>query len=989
MRRYKFLKFMRYAFLIGAYCCWFNSSHAHFFAPEKNKYDERKADPISGVVTQENGEPLAGVTVTVKGTSISTQTDAAGRFSINASPESVLVFTSVGYIDQEVKAGNQTSINVQLKMFARDLQQVVVVGYGTQTKKEISSAVASVKASDFNKGNINDPAQLLQGKVAGLTISRPGGDPNGGYNIRLRGLSTLGANTQPLVIIDGVIGADLNSVDPSDIASMDVLKDGSAAAIYGTRGSSGVILITTKSGTRGRTQVDYNGYVSAENVARSVQVMNAEQYKAIGGPDYGGDTKWIDAITRTGISHVHNLALSGGAENTTYRISLNYRNIQGVALTTGFNQLNGRINLTQRALNNRLTLNINLASTSKAGHLGFNDAFRYATIYSPTAPVNSTDAAYEKYAGYFQKPLFDFYNPVGILKQNLNDQQVTRLTINAQADYRIIQGLKASLHYAQNKDNYFYGQYFSKQSYWMGADRNGLASRTTDDFANQLFEATGTYDKRFGGLNATVLGGYSYQEFTHQYFYAQGGNFLTDAFTYNNLSAAKDFQDGKGTIQSSKDKNKLIAFFGRVNLNYDNMLFVSASIRREGSTRFGEGNKWGNFPAVSAALDVNRLTRIPAFDILKVRASYGITGALPEQSYLSLVTYGPNGQYFLNNGQYVPVYAPQSNPNPNLKWETKREYDFGLDFSLYNSKISGSLDYYRRTTKDALITLPVSVPPNLFSTSLLNVGQLQNNGFELALNYLAVQKGNFTWNAKAVFSTYNTKIVSLSANDIQYGVRDIANLGAPGQNNTPLIRVQEGKPLGQIWGLMFDDFTADSLMQFKDIDKNGTIDNNDRAVIGNGLPKWEAGLTNSFTYRNFDVNFTIRGVFGHDLVNTYRAFYEARSQASIYNVVNTKYFNPAFKGGATFSSYDVEDASFAKLDNASIGYNFRFANAKKGSSLRVYLSGQNLFYITKYTGVDPEVRFSYSDGGVLAPGIDDRNTWYRTRTVTFGANLSF
>ncbi|RYZ95656.1 MAG: SusC/RagA family TonB-linked outer membrane protein, partial [Sphingobacteriaceae bacterium] len=622
---------------------------------------------VTGNVADDKGLPLPGVTITVKGGSGNTVTDNNGNFKITADENATLIFSFVGFVTKEVALAGKTTLNVSLESDNKVLDEVVVIGYGTQKKKEITSAVTNLQPEDFNKGNINNPAQLLQGKVAGLSIVSPQGNPNGNYEIRLRGLSTLGANTQPLIIIDGVIGADLNSIDPNDIATLDVLKDGGAAAIYGTRGSSGVILITSKTGVKGKSKIDYNGYVTTESKARTLPVMGKEQYLSLGGTDLEGNTTWLDKITRTAISHVHNLGLSGGTEQTTYLASLNYRDAQGVLLNTGFKQLNGRLNLTQKAFNNRLIFTLNLAGTTRDAKLGFDDAFRYAIIMPPSAPIKTGLPYYSKYGGYFQSEGSDLYNPVAIVNQNINDEKIARLTYNINVDFKPFDNFTASVHYARNTDDKLNGQYISKYSYYgNGVNRNGLATKSNANINNNLFEATGNYVKSVGALDISVLGGYSFQNIINENFFTQGGNFLTDAFTYNNFAAARDFTDGKGSVTSGKESNKIIAFFGRVNLNYDNTYFLSASLRREGSSRFGENHKWGNFPGVSAGVDVARLIDIPKVNQLKVRGSYGVTGAMPGQSYLSQQLYGPGGSpnYFLYNGVFTPVYSPQSNPNP-------------------------------------------------------------------------------------------------------------------------------------------------------------------------------------------------------------------------------------------------------------------------------------------------------------------------------------
>jgi iron complex outermembrane receptor protein len=985
--RYKFLHlgFLLFAFLIGGIA-----------------YGQGRT--VTGtVIDGDDNSPLPGVSILVKGTNQGTTTDIEGKFSVSVPEGSdVLVFSYVGYTSQEVAIAGRSNISVTMALDTKALGEVVVIGYGVQDKKEITSAVASVKSEDFNRGNVNDVGQLLQGKVAGLSVTRAGGNPNQGFNIRLRGLSTIGASTGPLIIIDGVIGADLNSVDPNDIETMDVLKDGSAAAIYGTRGSAGVIIITTKTGKRGRSNVTYDSYVAAEDVARTVQVMNADQFREVGGVDFGGNTNWYDEISRTAVTHVHNLALSGGNDATQYRISLNYRDAQGVALNTGFNQLNGRINLSQKALKDKLTLTMNLASTVRQEDRGFDGAFRYAAIFNPTAPVrvdqqiNRPGGApplspqdYAQFGGFFQQTLFDYFNPVAILEQNINERTIKRFNMNFQGEYELTSDLRALVRYSQNRENELDGVYFSKQSFGQGINRNGFAERRTNDRFNQLFETTLTYDKRFGDLNVTALAGYSYNEFVFEGFGAAGGNFLSDAFTYNNLGAALDFANGQGSVYSYKNSNKQIAFFSRVNLNYDGTYFLSATVRREGATQFGENNKWGYFPALSAGVTISNLVEIPGINSLKARASYGVTGSLPPSAYLSIQRFGPVGNFFFN-GAFVPSFGPISNPNPNLKWETKNEYNFGLDFTGLKNRLSGSIDYFTRTTTDLIFEFEVPQPPNLFRTTFINLGELTNSGFEVALRYDAIQKPKFTWTPGINFNTLSTKLVSLSNDEFQFGVQELSNLGAPGQNNTPLIRAAEGERIGQIWGLVYDGINNDGSWRFVDVNGDGQINAADRQVIGNGLPTMEFGINNSFTFGKFDFNVFFRGALGHDLLNTYRAFYETRAVATSYNVVNTRFYDPNLTDGAVFNSIHVENASNIRLDNLTLGYTVKLPDNIGFNRLRLYVSGQNLFVISGYTGVDPEPRFS--DGNppnVLVPGIDRRDTWVRTRTYTFGINVGF
>jgi iron complex outermembrane receptor protein len=863
--------------------------------------------------------------------------------------------------------------------------------------------VDAVRASRkrFNKGNVSDVGQLLQGKVAGLSIAKPGGDPNKPFSIRLRGLSTLGANTQPLVVIDGQIGADLNTVDPNDIASIDVLKDGSAAAIYGTRGSQGVIIITTKSGIRGATRVAYNGQVSGESIYRKIPHMTAAEFRALGkGTDYGSTTDWYKEISRTAIAHNHNVSLSGGTESgTTYNASLTYRNQQGIAINTGYHQLNGRMNLTQKALKNRLTLNLGVTASRRDADTGYAEAFKYATIYNPTAPVHSTDPEFDLTGGgYYEANFIDYVNPVATLEQNTLTGETKRLNLAGSAEYEVIDGLKLLVRYAQQTTSVFAEAYLPKRAFFdrnflnvSGFQRNGYGFKGDIEAYNQLYENTISYETKIAkSLGIAALGGYSYQEFTNKLSTMAGGDFLTDE-QHDDLSSALDFKNGRGKITSFVKASKLVAFFGRLNFNFNDMAFLSASVRREGSTQFGRNNRWGTFPAVSAGVDLARAFSIPKVENLKIRASYGVTGALPPDPYLSLSVIAFTGQpYYVGNGVYLSSSAPTRNPNPDLKWESKRELDLGLDFTLFNNRLTGTFDWYDRTTKDLIFLTNVEVPPNLVPTTYLNVGTLKSNGIELALSYEVLRDRDFTWTTGGNFSSYNVKLDKLNVSADYVGA---TNLGTPGQENTQITRAVAGENVGILWGPVYMGLDANGKYQFDDGTGKPTSSTDYKRKIGDGLPDFEFGWTNTFRYKRFDLNFFLRGSIGHDLINTYRAFYENPNVASSYNIVKTKYYNPAVTDGQIFSSLFVESASFAKLDNATLGYNFKVSPNGPFKSIRAYISGQNLFVITGYTGADPEVRYSDNNPdrspNPLAPGVDRRETWILSRTFTLGLNVEF
>ncbi|MDH5380910.1 MAG: SusC/RagA family TonB-linked outer membrane protein, partial [Cyclobacteriaceae bacterium] len=908
----------------------------------------------------------------------------------------VLVFSFVGFKTQEITVSNQSTINVTMQPDVTEMSEVVVVGYGTQEKKEITSSVVTLDAESFNKGNVNDPTQLLQGKIPGLSVYNKGGDPNTNSTIRLRGISTVGANTEPLVVVDGVIGASLNNVDPNDIESISVLKDGSAAAIYGSRGSSGVILVTTKSGKAGSpVTASYNGYVAAGNVARSQPVMNKQEYIAAVGNDLGSETVWIDEVTRTGISQVHNLAISGGSESTTFRLSTNMRNIEGVLKNSGFDQINARANINHYALNDKLNINFNMSLTERESNYSFNEALRYAVLFNPTAPIKNPDGS------YFQAILFDNFNPVAILEQNKNLGKRKDINFNALMSYDLTENLSITANYAKQYGNDIRAEYYPRTSFFRGLNRGGLARRSVNDSEFSLFESYGTYTSSFGNVDLSASAGYSYQEENSEDFVIQLGDFPSDELSFNSLEDSRDIlAGGADLIQVSSNASpnaKIIAFFGRVNMTFDNAIFVNASLRREGSTKLGADNRWGLFPAVGVGADLTKYMGTGTFDALKVRLGYGVTGSLPGQSGLAQDLY----DYDIENEDYELVRGG----NPDLKWESKAEINLGIDFELMGSKLTGSLDVYTRDINDFILERDVDIAVYGFERQYQNAGKLNTKGIELSLNYQAINKGDVTWNTGIVTSSYKTILEEFV---IEEQMR--ASLGAPGQSDTDMIRVAVGEKIGQIWGPVFESIDENGAPVMADLNGDGNIiagqgsalaDDGDFQELGNGIPALELGWTNQVTYKNWDLNAFFRGAFGHSLINTYRAFYEPIDPGAIisYNRIKSDKAEPGLIY-SQFSSLYVERADFLRLDNITLGYNFDMESASVFKNLRAYLSVQNAFTITNYAGIDPDpVLADYGNVGnggrlstsadVLSPGIDRRNNYFTSRTFTVGLNVRF
>lgn len=949
---------------------------------------------VTGKVTSgDDGSPIPGVNILEKGTTNGTVTDVDGNFRISAGSSATLVFSFVGYQTQEVAVASQTSVNVTLQSDVTSLSEVVVVGYGSQEKKEITGSVVSLDTKDFNRGNINDPNQLLQGKVAGLSVYNKGGDPNSGATVRLRGISTVGSNASPLVVVDGVLGADLANVDPNDIESINVLKDGSAAAIYGSRGSSGVILVTTKRGSKkGGLGVTYNTYVSAASVFKEIPVMTPTEYVAAGGNDLGARTNWQDLVTRTGISNVHNIALSGGNENTTFRLSTNIRDINGVLKKSGFDQINSRANLTHTALNNRLKIDVNLSVTNKKYNKSFNEALRYAALYNPTAPVRFANG------DFYQAILFDNFNPVAILDQNSNTGESMNLNYGAKVDYSITKDLTITGNYGQQYTTDNSDEYYSSKSLFRGLNRNGLSRKNSYQKKFTLLEGYATYSKSLDKLNLDLTAGYSYQEDQDQNLFVELGNFPTDILGGNALENSGDRISGlaaRTNISSDKSpRNKIIAGFARLSLTFDNAIYFNASVRREGSTKLGKDNQWGTFPSLGLGVDLNKYLQLDNVSLLKFRAGYGITGSLPPASGYAQDEY----TYSLNGGGSV---TKTRDGNPDLKWEEKAELNGGVDFGILGGKLTGAIDVYTRTINDFIQLQNVPAGQGAAGQQYKNSGKLKTNGFELNLNYNSVQFGAVTWTPGIVLSHYKSTLEEYVTD-----ARMLGELGAPGQNGTFMVKAAVGETVGQIWGPVFDGVEGTGAPRFKDLDGDGKVDANpanalisgDFKKLGNGLPTVETGWRNQLNYKNWDLNIFFRGAFGHSLVNNFRAFYEPIDPGAInsYNRVKT---DKAVAGltSAQYSSLYVEKADFVKLDNVTLGYNFKLSGAVK--SIRVYATGQNLFQITKYTGIDPEPVLQDNGGSdnggfvnmnnpqILAPGIDRRNNYFTAKTFTFGVNI--
>ncbi|MEX2401088.1 MAG: SusC/RagA family TonB-linked outer membrane protein [Rhodothermales bacterium] len=972
---------------------------------------------VSGTVSDStDGGPLPGVNIIVKGTTQGAATNAIGQYELTApSAQDTLVFSFIGYESKEVPIDGRSEVNVELATVTYVGGELVVVGYGTQQRRQITGSVSSLDPEDFAVGNVNSASELIQGRVPGLQITTRSGNPNDDAEIRLRGISSFGANQEPLVVVDGVVGASMENVDPNDIASIDVLKDASASAIYGTRGSAGVILITTKSGdAREGVGVDYNAYYTYEGIENRLEVLTADEYRRLGevtgfnAPDHGADTRWFEEVTQPGGNIVHSLALSGGNENTQFRVSANFRDRSGIQKHTGFQEIGGRLNLTQWALDQDLQFTVQLAATNKDHNFGFTDAFKFASIMNPTAPV--TADGFENTGGYFEQPLFNYFNPVNMIEegQRVGETKFFNGVLSAEYDLStFVPNLSVSAQYARQSEDQVRRNFYSRQHKLLGgataASRGpGLAQQFYVDRRNELFESTlhhlGSVTPE---LDVETIAGYSFNDFVDEGFSASGGDFIADHVGFNNFSFAQDFNQGEGSVNSFRSTHRIIGFFGRTNLTYGDTYFLNGSIRREGSSRFGIDRKWGTFFSAGAGIEVGNLIDLGPVNSLRLRGSIGKTGQDAPESGLSVQRFAPQGNFFVN-GSFIQSFGPVSNPNPNLKWEEKTEINLGLDFEALRNRLAGRIDAYNSVTSDLLFEVGVPVPPNLFPSTWTNVGELETSGLEISLDYTALQgspAGGLRWETGLIASFYSeTMLNKYLTEDVQF----LASPGSPGLNTPDLIRIKEGEPIGQLWGPKFSGIGSNGEWLFttpggSEVTYGDLNFPDDEQILGNGLPDFQLGWSNTVNVRNFDFNVFVEGVFGHQLANMFSLFYSVPKQITSYNVLTSAFDLTDLKDDPRWSSYYVEDADFVRIQNATLGYTIPVSSTSAISRLRVYVSGNNLYTFTGYSGVNPQVRYEDtnlgqseqgSSGGSLAPGIERRIEWFTARSISIGLSLN-
>jgi TonB-linked SusC/RagA family outer membrane protein len=970
-------------------------------------FAQKASNAIKGRVVDETNNPIPGATVTLKGTSKATSTDANGNYSINVNGKGeVLVFNFLGSVKKEVTIGEGSVINVTLLNDTKQLKDVVVIGYGTSSKQDVTGSITSLKAEDFNVGVNATPADLLQGKVPGLNITKSG-DPNAAPSVILRGPSTISAASgaqDPFYVIDGVPGASIDIVAPSDIETIDVLKDASSTAIYGSRAANGVIVITTKKAKSGQNRLSFNTYFSMQNVSKKIDVLSADQLRQylkdngqapLANPldDDGSNTNWQNLVERTGFSQNQNLSYSGASNNAEYGASVNYFKNEGVIKRTSLERTIYRGYINQHFFDNRLKLSLNVSnSNSNSDDVPQQYLLPGMLFYLPTVSPYNPDGSYkENYQRTGSGPL----NPLSLLNNNTLQSNDNKTLVNGIVQVDILKGLKFTASGSTQRDQLNSSSYLNSQS-GLAVGLNGVAHRSEYLNSTDIVESYFNYDRVFGQHSLKFLAGYSYQQTsTNDGFGVQTENFSNDNLGSNNLFLSNPASVSQITFDNNPISTlRLISYYGRVQYEFSNKYLLQGSLREDGSSAFGANNQYGLFPAVSAGwriINEKFMENYPVFSDLKLRAGYGVSGnSTGFNAFSSLLVYGTqaSGSKFLYNGNVVNSIGPVANDNPDLKWESTATTNIGVDFGLLKNIITGSVDYYIKNTSNLIYDqYPVSLTQYPYGTITANAGKIKNSGVEVVLNATPVKSGDFTWKTSLNFSHNKNVVVSLSNDQFNLPTLYTAQLGGKGQSGDYSQVVQPGDPLGTFYLWHYTGKNAQGISTYENA-AGKIIDTQplttDARIAGNAQPSLIYGFTNTFYYKSFDFNFLIRGVTGNKILNATLANLNDPADAKVQNI-------PTFTKGESFNDINaylisdryLESGAYLRLDNATLGYTIK-PQIKAIKSIRLYFSGNNLFLITAYKGLDPEVNM-----GGLTPGIDNNNYYPKTRTFLFGLNASF
>lgn len=972
---------------------------------------------ISGTITDETGEPLPGATVRIKGTTNGTVTGLDGKFSIDVEEGAVLQISYLGYVLQEIPVNGQSEITVQLEPDATQLDELVVVGYGTQKRSDVTGAIGSVKREDFNQGVITNPVDLLQGKMAGVNIAATSGEPGATQNVIIRGIGSLRSGTQPLYVVDGflldnsstgIASNPLNFLNPNDIESMEVLKDASATALYGSRASNGVVVITTKKGKSGATQINFSASTAMSSMAKKIDVFSADEFRrqvvAAGGAldDFGANTDWQDELTQTGISNDISFSMSGAnRESFSYFASVGFQDQEGILKNSNLKRYSGKLNMNQKAWNGRLNVDYNLTASHTE-----NLRPSITSTISDMLSLNPTVAPYTN--GEPTLLNTNALNPLARYDLYSDQAANNRILAAIAPSIEILDGLtyKANLGVDYSSTDR-YQQYKPYTAVINESDiSDGALDVAISSNANKLVENTLTYNWNNYRHNVTVLAGHSYQTFLDE-------TRITSAkgFAANNIEPR--FQDHTSTdkypttVNSSAVKNELQSFFGRVNYVYEDKYLFTATFRADGSSKFGENNKYGYFPSFALGWNISKedFMANSVFNNLKLRASWGQTGNQEIPSKITKASYSEDrlatgaeslstypidtDANSLDGYPYGIVFTRLANPD--LQWEVSTQIDLGIDFAVFNSRLTGTLDYFNKVSSNILLEVVPADPVQPTPTYWRNIADMEihNSGFELALNYNSDLQNGFSYTLGG-----NITLIQNEVRDSPYSVLTTGAAQGAGQTGATINGYINNEPIGAFYMLQFDGIGEDGLNKFKDINGDGAVLDNDRSVVGSAIPKFIYGFQMNFKYKAFDLGMNFNGTSGSKIYNHTAMSLFTKAQLSRSN--NTTDFaaefpEESFNNSNTVSTRFLENGSFFRLNNATLGYNLNTSSVGLGNvfqNIRVALTGQNLFVLTDYTGYDPEVNTGSTSGGIQTFGID-RFTYPRARTFSLSLNLMF
>lgn len=950
---------------------------------------------VKGTVSDNSDNSVIGASVKVKGSPHGAITDLDGHYMLNnVAPNDVLIFSYIGYQALEIPVNGRTVIDVVLTEDRQMLDEVVVVGYGSLSRKELSSSIIQVNKEQFQQGGMNNIMELLSGKVAGLNVSTTSpADPNGSSSLQVRGAASLKAGNNPLIVIDGVAGGSIRNLAPQDIESMTVLKDAASAAIYGTRGANGVILITTKKGNGipGKPTLTYDSYFSVNLAKDGPDILSPDEWRrSRRGYDFGYETRWYNELMRD-FSYDTNqyISIDGATDNGYYTAALNYKRAVGLDIVSGRKEYGARATLQQSFLDKRLQITFNLNGRKVKEDWGNNSVFDTALGLNPTLPIYNADGSY-----YQPTSPTNVSNPVARLREEASQGNRTYLLGTVETKLNIINKenhtLNTTLSYSYDYNDLksdFYTPSTSSESFWNGY--KGRAEIKYQKWWTNRLEWTSNYLYHHGEHDFKGMLGYTYERSNWEQMYMQNNDFTFDNMLWHGIGAGSYLTEGKAQMYAGKTESTLIGFFGRLNYNWRDLLFASVSLRHEGSTKFSKNNKWGNFPAASVAWEMANMPFLKDYtdhvQSLKLRISYGVTGRSGFDAYQSLATYAAKGYYQID-GEWGTGYAPSNNANNELSWEKSSSTNYGLDFMLWKH-FYGSIEYFDRRSEDLLYTYRAPQPPYVYSDILVNVGSIRNTGIEVQLTGDLFTHTPITWTTGINWSYGSTKLSKLSNDVYQASYLDLYMKPGAGTSEY-FFRIKEGGYIGQFYGYEYAGVDADGNMLVLDAKGEKVLSSKatakDKRYIGNGVPKHFLTWDNTLRYHNFDLHVMFQGAFGHKIFNM-RKYGMGLSGSGSDNVLRSAYLDDraVVNSGGVISSFFLERGDYFKLSNATLGYTVPLKQQKTVESLRLYLASKNLFTMTGYSGNDPSI---VTQTGIT-PGIDVNNAYPQATQVTLGVTL--